>query len=91
MFSYRRFKATTPQGGSIEFSVESRFLEKLEGEAFRQEVAHEAWRKMFETHDSKGRRLEGNQAQMLRQICQKNGVEETKAAFTRYLVFEELA
>lgn len=90
-FVYRShmYKVTTPAGGSLLVPVEVRDIE-LSGE--HAAVAHAAWRELWKNEKDKW----GNEtkkvsatARVLKKLCDMQGVDVVKEAFTAGITFEK--
>lgn len=93
MDAYVRYLVTSPAGGSIEVSLLRRHLEEDGNE--RESVAHEAWRRLFDSdRDALGRMRTGadrnNAPLILKKLIQEQGVDKVKRTFTAAIQYEVL-
>lgn len=91
--SYVRYLVTSPAGGSIEVSLLKRHVQEDGNE--RESVAHEAWRRLFDSdRDALGRMRTGadrnNAPAILKRLIEAQGVEKVKKTFTASIQYEVL-
>lgn len=81
---FRRFRVTTSQGGSLEISISDRELpigfDWNDSWAVRGVLGHKAWCALWDTDAKK----------MLKDLCDKIGVDKVKVAFIEKIQFEEI-
>lgn len=84
LFGYKYFRATTKDGGSVEFHVERHAIAQWEKELppdVNRHLAHEAWRALWQTPAKN----------MLKAMCDKLGAGVVHAAFLKNVKVEELS